>query len=72
MKKILCLRQFNRPTGRLTGRPGIGDCTVCAPHEDNKNCVLYYPISVVTWEVKDAVHKTGRSSGNGYGSEDHG
>jgi hypothetical protein len=25
---------------------GVGDCRICQPHPDNKNCKLYYPIKI--------------------------
>jgi len=34
-------------------REGVGNCTICTPHKDNKNCRLYCPITIMTYTVKD-------------------
>ena len=49
----LCLRQWIRPLGTKVKVEGVGDCDTCVPHEDNKHCRLYYPITITTYEVEE-------------------
>ena len=49
----LCLRQWIRPTGSKVKVKGVGDCTTCTPHEDNKHCRLYCPITLTTYKVEE-------------------
>jgi hypothetical protein len=35
-------------------RGGKGDCAVCTTDEKNKNCPGFYPITIFTFEVKEA------------------
>jgi hypothetical protein len=58
----LCLRQWQRPSGPYVRIEGVGNCDVCVPHEDNKNCRLYYPINITVYEVEEkdyALHTEG-------------
>jgi hypothetical protein len=32
---------------------GVGDCEICIPHNDNKHCRRYYPITITTFEIKE-------------------
>jgi hypothetical protein len=47
-----CLRHFVRPESPLN-RKGVGDCTVCEPHEDNKKCAMYVEITYVVCDIKE-------------------
>jgi len=49
-----CLKQLFKPALYIKSIkvPGEGDCSVCLPSEDNKNCISYCPVSVEEFEVK--------------------
>lgn len=52
--KICCLNQLHRSKIRLYNelRPaGCGDCSICTPSEDNKNCSHYIPVKLIILEV---------------------
>ena len=58
----MCLRQVFRPE-RPLGIKGVGDCTVCVPDEDNKNCKMFFTITIGFYTVsekgeEDAIRKT--------------
>jgi len=36
---------------------GVGDCTVCVPDKNNKNCRMYYPISINIVEIETTGRK---------------
>jgi hypothetical protein len=52
----ICLRQFIRPEERLL-MDGVGDCTVCKPDEKNKECKMYFPIEISTFEIEELTKK---------------
>ena len=48
----MCLNQINRPRESFgLKRNGCGDCTVCIPGEQNKNCKCYIPVAVVPFAM---------------------
>jgi len=49
----LCLHQWIRPKGPYVKVEGVGKCEDCLPHEDNKYCRCYCPITITTVEVKE-------------------
>lgn len=46
----LCIRQIWRPTSRIQ-EEGWGDCTICSPNEDNRNCKGF-----VTFNEREVVY----------------
>lgn len=57
----ICLRQWLRPpTETKIKVEGVGDCSTCVPHEDNKNCRLYCEITApqefTVEEKEDAIY----------------
>ncbi len=52
-KQIICLYQtFRAKVIHL--KEGCGDCAICIPHEDNKNCSEYFPITLHFFEALGA------------------
>lgn len=49
---IMCLHQFIRP-GMNIHRAGVGNCTVCVPSPENRDCLNYHPITVQFFDVKE-------------------
>ncbi len=47
----MCLRQFIRPKERPMVE-GVGDCTTCVTDEKNKNCKMYYEITIDYLELE--------------------
>lgn len=61
----MCLHQFARP--RMTmPMEGRGDCTICMPHDDNRQCKMYCPINVTVVFVKEKEDKMEKELGNQY------
>ena len=49
----ICLRHWITPKETNMKIKGVGDCKTCVPHEDNKNCRMYYEITAPQeFEVK--------------------
>jgi len=60
MRKVLikrCLKQLFRPALYIKGIvvPGEGDCDICQPAEENKNCISYCPISIETFDIEEKI-----------------
>jgi hypothetical protein len=55
-----CIRQLHRPEHNLEIE-GVGDCTICIHDEANKNCAMYFPI---TMEVMKVTHVKRRAVSN--------
>jgi len=49
----VCLNQLIRPQGPNIKIDGVGDCKICLPHGDNKNCKEYYPVTLTIEELKE-------------------
>ena len=49
----ICLHQWMRPKGPYVKVEGVGNCTECTPHEDNKNCIKYCPINVTIYDERE-------------------
>jgi hypothetical protein len=49
--QVMCLNQWIKPQ-YIFKQEGVGNCKVCAPNEDNKNCSRYYPIRVFQINVQ--------------------
>ena len=53
-----CIRQHFRPFREtLIEIPGAGNCWECTPDEDNRNCSMYYPI---TMTLKKAIEENAK------------
>jgi len=54
--EIKCIHQLFRSKTKLPYylRPqGCGDCTICMPSEDNKNCKCYAPVKLAIFYIKE-------------------
>lgn len=44
-----CVHQINRPHPGISmgmNEDGRGDCRICQPHPDNKNCSHFHPVKI--------------------------
>lgn len=48
----VCIHQFFRPSSYIRV-DGVGDCTICEPDDDNKNCKSYHPITISTLVMEE-------------------
>lgn len=56
-----CFNQVFKPFKAT--RDGIGDCSICTPSPENKNCSEFLPITIWSFEAIDA------ERGDTYGSK---
>jgi len=49
----ICVKHLNRMKEGYIAIEGVGDCRICQPHPDNKNCKLYYPIKIQEFEIRE-------------------
>ncbi len=47
-----CIRHMCPPDGPLDMEE-VGDCTMCVPDENNKECKMYYAITIAYYTVKE-------------------
>jgi|WetSurMetagenome_2_1015567.scaffolds.fasta_scaffold229262_2 hypothetical protein len=55
MIKTVCLHQFIKSSfySKFITREGEGNCKICVPDENNKNCKMYYPIRVEVSDIEE-------------------
>jgi hypothetical protein len=57
----ICLHQMSKKTDYHIPIEGKGNCNICKPGDDNKKCIMYYPIRIRRFYVIDKNDDSGRT-----------